>query len=103
MTIINCTAIRTDQEGRQQLTEVTVYRNSEPINKYFPPDRHQVLLEDVTKIPYGLLIRNSLPEDTGSTYSCAVVRDDMPDVSTARATLYVGGELNMCVCAFNIL
>ena len=98
MTILNCTAVKINQEGKTELVEVTFYRNSEPISKYSPPHRHIILLDDVTKIPFALLIRRSLPEDTGSTYSCAVVKDGVTAISTGLTILYVGSKLCVCVC-----
>lgn len=90
--LIRCEAVeQRDDSDSVTAVHATVFKDSDQINMYDPPERHQVLA-DSDGIANGLLIVPSLLEDSGSIVRCAIIRDGQEVATTSDTTLYVGGK-----------
>ena len=85
MTEINCLAVEMRPDDSQINLNATFFRNSIPINIYYPPPRHLVLNSQENII--GILITPTLLEDSLAEYHCTV-----GDLTSLRSILYVGGR-----------
>ena len=93
-TLINCTAVRRSDDGEDSPITVDLYRDSQLLDIYDMPARHQARSDHFSNVR-GVLITPTLADDSGSRYECALPGGG--DVERLSSTLYVGGE-RACVC-----
>ncbi len=89
--MFQCIAARRDGEGTETIIDAVIYKNSESINKFYPPSRHQAWANEDHKV-IGIIVGPTKEEDTGNTYHCEIHRGDEVIVQSVQTTLYVGGE-----------
>ena len=83
--------MRMDDDGNETPISATLYRNSEQLNPYSLPDRHQAYAPE-RGIVAGIIVNPTQYEDVGTQYQCGVEVDGEEVVRSRKTNLLVGGE-----------
>ena len=85
----------TDDNDNQQVIDATLYRNQRVMDIYFPPPRHRAWANHEGRV-IGIEVNPTELEDSGTTYQCAIMRNNRTLLRSRRSRLFVGGRLCGC-------